>query len=66
MMKDAVRALETGAFAEIGVLAFFVAFLLIVVYALTLSKRSRDAAKQIPLDDLPDAFPSHTTNGNPA
>ena len=66
MMKDAVRALETGAFAEIGVVAFFVAFLLVVAYAFTLSKRSREAHKQLPLEDLPDAFPAHVSNGNDA
>ena len=63
MMKDAVRALETGALAEIGVVAFFVAFVLVVAYAFTLSKRNREAAKHLPLEDLPEAFPTYTANG---
>ena len=50
-MRETVRALETGALAEIAVLAFFVAFVAIVVYAFTLSKRTRDQAKNLPFDD---------------
>lgn len=63
MMKEAVRALETGALAEFGLIAFMVAFLLVVGYALTLSKSSRDRLKELPLEDLPDALPHHTSNG---
>ncbi len=51
MMKEAVRALETGPLAEIGVIAFTLAFVLIVIYAFTLSKSDRDRAKQMPLED---------------
>ena len=51
MMKEALRALETGPLAEIGLVAFFVAFILILVYALTLPKRCRDEAKNLPLED---------------
>lgn len=51
MMKEAVRALETGALAEVGLIAFVVAFVLILFYAFTLSRRFRDAAKQMPLSD---------------
>ena len=58
MMKEAVRALETGAFAEIGLIAFVVAFALMVLYALTLSKEKRDAAKHLPLRDA-DPLPPH-------
>ncbi len=66
MMKEAIRALETGAFAEIGLIAFVVAFVLMVVYALTLSKDKRDAAKHLPLDDAPDVHPTCTQNGSHA
>ncbi len=74
MMKEAVRALETGAFAEVGLIAFVVAFVLMVLYALTLSREKRDAAKHLPLDDAPEFFPEHTNgagtgahpNGAPA
>lgn len=51
MMKEVVRALETGHLAEIGLLAFFVAFVLIVVRAFTISPAERDELKQLPLDD---------------
>ena len=57
MMKDAVRALEMGAAAEIGLIAFMVAFLAMVAYAMTLSKKKRDAIKHLPLDDLPEHHP---------
>ena len=46
MMKEAIRALETGPLAEIGVVAFAIAFVLVV-----LSKNERDRAKHLPLDD---------------
>lgn len=51
MWKDALRALETGALGEIGLVAFVVAFVLVVVYAMTLSKSRRDHLKNLPLDD---------------
>ena len=50
-MKETVRALQTGALAEIAVVAFVVAFVLVCAYAFTLSKRAREHAKQLPLDD---------------
>jgi cbb3-type cytochrome oxidase subunit 3 len=56
MMKAAVRALETGVLGQIGLVAFFLAFCLIVVYAFTLSRRMRSDAKQIPLNDPPEVF----------
>lgn len=62
MLKETVRALETGAFAEFGLIAFLVAFVLIVLYALTLSKPDREHAKHIPLDDDPvELTPSNGT-----
>jgi len=60
MMKEAVRALETGALAEIGLIAFVVAFTLIMIRVLTMKKRERDEAKNIPLHD--DDFVLPTTN----
>lgn len=56
MWKDAVHRLETGALAEIAVVAFVLAFVLVVAYALTLSKRTRTHIKNLPLDDAPEAF----------
>ena len=49
--KDALRALETGALAEIGLIAFFIAFLLVIAYAFLMTKKQRDDAKQLPLED---------------
>jgi cbb3-type cytochrome oxidase subunit 3 len=51
MMKTVVRALETGPLGEISVVAFFVAFVLIVIYAFTLSRQERQHGKEMPLDD---------------
>jgi cbb3-type cytochrome oxidase subunit 3 len=50
-MKELVRALETGSMAQIGLLAFFVAFLFIIAYAVTRSKAQREDAKNLPLED---------------
>jgi cbb3-type cytochrome oxidase subunit 3 len=73
MMKEVVRAMETGVLAQIGLIAFFVAFLLIVIYAFTLSKRKRAYDKNLPLDDAPEvdrssgpAPPASKTNDTPA
>jgi cbb3-type cytochrome oxidase subunit 3 len=60
MMKEVVRAFQNITLGEIGLVAFVLAFVLIVIYALTLNKSTRDEAKQIPLldDELhtPDAL----------
>jgi cbb3-type cytochrome oxidase subunit 3 len=61
MMKDTVRALSTGSIAEIGLLAFLLAFILILIYTFTLSKSVRDRASQQPLDD-DDELPTQTTD----
>jgi cbb3-type cytochrome oxidase subunit 3 len=57
MWKETLRALETGALAEIAVVAFFVAFVLVVAYALTMSKRTREQIKNQPLHDALEVFP---------
>jgi len=57
MWKETVRALQTGALAEVAVVAFVVAFVLVVAYAFTMSKGQRQALKNQPLDDAP-AFPA--------
>lgn len=56
MMKEAVRALETGNLAQVGLVAFVVAFVLILIYTFTISKRQREEAKHLPLNDDADAF----------
>ena len=57
MWKETVRALQTGALAEIAVVAFVVAFLCVVAYAFTLKKSTREEIKRQPLDDAPEFFP---------
>lgn len=54
MMKEAVRALETGALAEVGLLAFLLAFVMVLLYAFLMKKSDRSAAKQLPLSDFPE------------
>lgn len=53
MMRDVVHALETGQLAQVGLVAFFIAFVLVLVYAFTLSRKTRDELKNQPLDSLP-------------
>ncbi|GAB5535062.1 MAG: hypothetical protein Rubg2KO_13110 [Rubricoccaceae bacterium] len=57
MWKETVRALQTGALAEVAVVAFVVAFVLVCAYAFTMSKRQRDELKNQPLNDAPEFFP---------
>ena len=51
MYKDVIRSLDSGLLPIIGLVAFFVAFALIIVWAFTMKKEDRTAAKQIPLND---------------
>lgn len=51
MWKETIRALQTGALAEIAVVAFVVAFLAVVAYAFTMSRSQRERMKHQPLDD---------------
>ena len=51
MIRDLLGSIDTGTLAQIGLVAFFVAFVAIVAYAFTLGKATRDAAKRLPLDD---------------
>jgi len=60
MIQEVIRALETGVLAEVGLVAFVVAFTLVVVRAFLLPKRDRDDAKQMPLDDGEAASPFPT------
>ena len=51
MYKDVIQSLDSGLLPIIGLIAFVVAFTLIVVWAFTMKKEDRSAAKQLPLDD---------------
>lgn len=65
MWKETVRALQTGAAAEVAVVAFVVAFLCVVAYAFTMSKRTREQIKRQPLDDALEFFPETPPAGAP-
>ncbi len=55
-MKDVIRALETGAMAEVALLAFVVAFVTILVYVFTLERSAIDEMQNLPFHDgLPDS-----------
>ena len=53
MFKEVLRDIDTGILGIIGLIAFLVAFLLIVVRVMTMKKTERDKAKSIPLEDEP-------------
>lgn len=52
MMKEVIRAMETGLLAEIGLIAFLLAFVLIMIKVVFMRPADRKKAKNIPLDDL--------------
>ena len=54
-MKEVVRAIESGVLGVVGLLAFVVAFTLIVVYVMRMRESDRTAAKNLPLEDDLDA-----------
>ena len=51
MYKEVIRALDSGILPIIGLIAFAVAFIAIVIWAMTMKKEDREAAKQQPLQD---------------
>jgi hypothetical protein len=58
MLKDAFHALETGALAEISLVAFFVAFALIIIRVATLPKKEMDEGRYMPLDEPKEHYPA--------
>jgi len=58
MFKDVIRAVDPGFLPQIGLIAFIVAFVLIVLYTFTRSKSQRDSYKNMPLDDDSQTFKS--------
>ena len=58
MMKETLRALDPGLLPEIGLLAFMLAFVLILVRVLLLKQGERRTLKHLPLDDAPAFLPS--------
>lgn len=51
MIRDLLGTMDTGILAQIGLVAFMVAFAAILVYVFTLRKEDRESAKRLPLDD---------------
>jgi hypothetical protein len=60
MMKETLRAIQTGPLAEIGLLAFLTAFIIILIYAVTLSRSAAEKASRQPLEDDQDYQPTNT------
>lgn len=56
MLKEVIRAIDTGMLPFIGLIAFAVAFVSIVVWAMTMKKEDREAAKQQPLRESKEVF----------
>ena len=56
MMKDVVRSIDPGLLPEIGLIAFLLAFLLVLIRVFTMPKRDRETAKQMPLHDDDEFF----------
>lgn len=63
MWKETVRALQTGALAEVAVVAFVLAFLFVIAYAFSMSKGTREHIKRQPLDDASEFLPDPPANG---
>lgn len=57
MFKDVVRSLDLQMLPEIGLLAFFLAFVLILTRVVLLRREECDAAKHLPFDDEPFVLP---------
>ncbi len=51
MMKEVVRGIESGALGVVGLIAFVLAFSLILVYVFRMRKSDRTTAKNMPLED---------------
>jgi len=51
MWKDVFRGMESGMLPIIGLIAFIVTFVVILIRVFTISKGERDHAKNIPLDE---------------
>lgn len=59
MIRNILGAIDTGIMAQVGLLAFVLAFVAILIYTFTLRKSDRVDAKNLPLSDgLP---ANHTT-----
>ncbi len=57
MIKEVVRAMETGFLAYVGLFAFIFAFVLIVVRVALMKKGERTSAKNMPLGESSEFYP---------
>ncbi|NQV72959.1 hypothetical protein HQ496_07540 [bacterium] len=51
MIKEVVRAMETGSLAYIGLFAFIFAFVLVIARVMIMKKKEREEIKNLPLDE---------------
>jgi hypothetical protein len=51
MLKEVIRSIDSGIFPIIGLIAFIVAFVAILIRVMTMKKEDREAAKQQPLKE---------------
>ena len=49
MLKEVIRSIDSGILPIIGLISFLVAFVVVVIWAMTMKKEDREAAKQQPL-----------------
>lgn len=49
MFKEVIRSIDSGVLPLIGLFCFLIAFIVVVVWAMSMKKEDRDAAKQQPL-----------------
>ena len=56
MLKEVIRSIDSGILPLIGLFAFLIAFVVMVVWAFSMRKEDRDAAKQQPLKDANEAL----------
>ena len=58
MLKEALQNLDTGFLAEIGLLFFLLAFVLLMIRTLFLVREKGAYAKNLPLQDLEETWQS--------
>lgn len=67
MMKEVVRALEVGLLPEVGLIAFVLAFIIVGLRAIAMTKQQAEAFRNLPLDEPETGTkrmaPPHTLNG---
>ena len=56
MLKEVIRSIDSGILPLIGLFAFLIAFVVMVVWAFSMKKEARKAAKHQPLEDAKEAL----------